>query len=322
MLCKKKRGESLTKEKSACGPQSIIEEVVGNEDLAFLISQYLYPKNRNPSRLHELCHNLCFVSRRWNEAFSLVRAQLRYDYLNHRIRDDEENGWLYHKLCYIPKTSNDVHVGEAGMCRIPREGCLRIFRSHCTKTMDDAAKEYKRNLRNDHGSGDNREDSRPDYYYQAHRETAECIELVLPRPLLCYQDSTIQFVNEIEYDAKPRLVNKFSACIGDINGCKNNFIQEKSVEGQWNLGYHEIVSVRDMTTRSCHPRPPLNEHGEATTSFLYACGARPSDDPRWIKLCHLVGENKCRLFLKKHLLPMIGPRPSGCAWNSRLEQSA
>lgn len=146
-------------------------------------------------------------------------------------------------------------------------------------------------------------------------ETPECIELILPRPLP-YNDA-IHFVNEIEYDERPRLVNKFVACIGDINGLQNPMTKEKSKEGQWNLGYHEIVSVRDMTTTKCDPRPPLNGHGEYTTSFLRATNAKPSDDPRWVKFCHLVGrEDRCRAFLKKCLLPMMGPRPTGHSWNS------
>ena len=87
------------------------------------------------------------------------------------------------------------------------------------------------------------------------------------------------------------------------------FVSE--ILGHWNLGYHEIRRVSDMTTSRCIPRPPLNAHGESTTSFLRACGARPAEDPRWIKFCHLIGDDRCRRFLKEHLLPMIGPRPTG-----------
>jgi len=291
---------------------SIIDEVVGNEDLAFHISSYLCP-NRNPSRLLNLCLNLIFVSRSWNESFSLVRAQLRWDFLTKHVRDDEENEWLYHKLCYLPCTSTaDNETGRT----IPREGCLRIFRSHCNKTCDDATKAYQADVQNDHYSGVNRTDSRPDYYYRAHRETPEFIDFVLPRPLP--YNSTIQFVNEIEYDDRPRLVNKFTTSIlGDCIGVQSPMAQGRtSKEGQWDLGYHEIVSVRDMRTAKCHPRPPLNNPGEDTSSFLHTCKAKPSDDPRWIKLCHLIGEDGCRNFLKRHVLPMMGPRPNANAWNS------
>ncbi|KAL7528579.1 hypothetical protein ACHAXR_006746 [Thalassiosira sp. AJA248-18] len=244
-----------------------------------------------------------WVANRWIHP-RMFGAGLRYDYLTKRIRDDGASEWLYHKLSYIPGgTTGD----ESGRC-IPREGILRIFRSHCSTTCNNATSEYRSNLQNDQYSGTNRQDSRPDYYYQAHRESPECIEFVLPRPLK--YNSTVHFVNEVEYDEKPRLVNKFTACIGDINGVQSSHTEEKSKEGQWNLGYHEIVSVREMTTTSCRSRPPMNGHGEDTTSFLRACGARPSDDPRWIRFGHLIGTDFCRMFLKKSLLPMLGPRPT------------
>ena len=64
MLCKKKK--AVAKEQH----MSIIDEVVGKEDLAYLMFSFLCP-NRKP------VNNLCFVSSRWNTAFGLVRAQLR-----------------------------------------------------------------------------------------------------------------------------------------------------------------------------------------------------------------------------------------------------
>mmetsp|Transcript_36028 Transcript_36028/g.64877 ORF Transcript_36028/g.64877 Transcript_36028/m.64877 type:complete len:164 (+) Transcript_36028:284-775(+) len=159
-------------------------------------------------------------------------------------------------------------------------------------------------------------DSQFDYYYRAHRETPESIDFALPRPLL-YNNSTIHFVNKIEYDEKPRLVNKFTTSIlGDYIGVRSPMAEGESKEGQWNLGYHEIVSVRDMTSSNCYPRPPINGYGEDTTSFLRACKATPSNDPRWIKFCHLIGEDHCRSFLKKHVLLMMGPRPTANAWTS------
>ena len=134
---------------------------------------------------------------------------------------------------------------------------------------------------------------------------------ILPRPLI--YDSTISFTNEIEFDDKPRLVNKFTANIGDITGAENplGLEGEKSKEGKWNLGFFEIVRVQDMITSSCNSRPPKGGIGKDTTSWLRACGARPSDHPRWVRFCHLVGEDQCRIFLKKHLIPMLGPRPTG-----------
>ena len=80
---------------------------------------------------------------------------------------------------------------------------------------------------------DKRVDSRLDYYYRAHRESPECIEFY---PTEAPSDGPIHYVNEIEYDDKPRLVNKFTAHLGDIHGCHNPMIQEKSREGVWNLG--------------------------------------------------------------------------------------
>lgn len=138
---------------------------------------------------------------------------------------------------------------------------------------------------------------------------------ILPRPLI--YDSTISFTNEIEFDDKPRLVNKFTANIGDITGAQNPLAGEgKSKEGKWNLGFFEIVRVQDMITSSCNTRPPKGDIGKDTTSWLQACGARPSNHPRWVRFCHLVGEDHCRTFLKKHLIPMLGPRPTGNSFSS------
>lgn len=95
---------------------------------------------------------------------NVFAAQLRYDYLMNFISEDEKNDWLHHKLIYLPGTSIDDE-GRA----IPREGCLRIFRSNCNKTCNDARQEYRNNIQNDTDGNDNRVDSRPDYYYQAHR---------------------------------------------------------------------------------------------------------------------------------------------------------
>jgi hypothetical protein len=244
---------------------------------------------------------------------------------------------MYHKLSYMPPGADNDETGS-----ILRDGCLRIFRSHCKTVCDDAMTEYRNNLRNDQYSGFDRADSRADYYYQAHRETPQCITLAIPRPLPW--TSIIHCVNEIIYDERPRLVSKFTACIGDANGVHNPMAEGKSIEGQftrhhltgfpvsqaasqtksareseilgqWNLGYHEIRKVSDMTTACCVPRPPFNAHGQSTTSFLHACGARPAEDPRWIKFCHLIGEDRCMRFLKEHLLPMIGPRPTGNSYD-------
>lgn len=115
-------------------------------------------------------------------------------------------------------------------------------------------------------------------------------------------------------------MNKFTANIGDITGAQNplGLEGEKSKEGKWNLGFFEIVRVQDMITSSCNSRPPKGNTGKDTTSWLQACGARPSDHPRWVRFCHLVGEDQCRIFLKKHLIPMLGPRPTGNSFSSGL----
>lgn len=163
-----------------------IDSVVGNQDLAFLVSQFLCP-DRLP--------NLRVVSKTFDKAFSLVIAQNRWDVLTQHIQQGDDNDWIYHKLSYVAGSSAD----EQGR-RIPREGVLRIFRSHFKTTCDGALRRYRADVQNDENS-DGRLDSRADYFFVAHRETPECIEFVLPRPLAI---DTVHIVNEIEYDDKPR----------------------------------------------------------------------------------------------------------------------
>ena len=207
----------------------------------------MYPTNRNPHHPLNICHKLCVVSKRWHQAFSLVRAQLRYDHLIAHIRADDDNEWIYHKLSYIPGCLTE----EAGRTIPlgPREGCLQILRSHTTKTCDDACQEYRTNLLQDPLR--DRVDSRADYYYRAHHEEAETVQYILPRPLISYE-SQIEITNEIKYDEKPRLVNLFTTCIGDVNGMQNPLAgssNNKSKEGTWNLGYHEIKRVQGMISK-------------------------------------------------------------------------
>jgi hypothetical protein len=77
-----------------------LSEVLGVEDLVFHITTYLVPE-RNPSTLQELMNNLIFVSRHWRKVFSLVRAQLRWDYFTNQLSMCDPQ-WLYHKIVYIP----------------------------------------------------------------------------------------------------------------------------------------------------------------------------------------------------------------------------
>jgi len=248
----------------------------------------------------------------WNNAFGLVRAQLRWDFLREQLNQDEDNGWLYHKLVYIPKGSA-VPDGGGNDKHIPHEGMIRIFRSHVNDACFQSLKDFQSNRQNDPHGEHNRADSRPDYYYRTYKETAQCIELIPPKALTWTYDSAIIIENDIEYDEKPRLVNEFTAYLDDVNGASGSLVQEKSKEGRWNLGYHEIVNVRDSTFSRIHPRPPRKGHGTDTTNFLKILKAKPSMlGPRRVKLAHLsCGEDRCRTFIKKHLLPIIGPRPSG-----------
>lgn len=208
---------------------SIIDRVIGSEDLAFLVASYVCP-GRAPSRPFDLCHALCRVSRSWRAAFSLVRAQLRWDDV--MALDDEEEDWLYHRLCYVPGAAAD-ETGRA----LPPAGCLQVFRSHCANACKDAADIYRNDLQNDQYRGSDRADSRPDYYYRAHRETPERCDFVLPRPLPYKR--TITFENEIEFDKRPRLVNKmFTTLLGDCIGVRNAHHPGtgRSAEGHWDLG--------------------------------------------------------------------------------------
>lgn len=113
---------------------SLIDNIIGNEDIAFHISSFLCPQ-RNPATLTEFYANECFVAKLWNNAFGLVRAQLRWDFLRTQLKNDEVNGWLYHKLMYIPKGVS-VPIGGGGKDKlIPHEGIIRIFRSHVNGKM-------------------------------------------------------------------------------------------------------------------------------------------------------------------------------------------
>lgn len=218
-----------------------------------------------------------------------MRAQLRWDNLTQCIAKADANGWLYHKILYIPRTS-----GRIEGLQIPPEGCLRIYRSHvneaCYEAMQDPA------ARNPTNNSENIN------YYRAYREAPSCIEMVLPRAIYWSGGNTIQFVNEIQWDERPRLISKFW----------NRTTHQ-------NLGFYEIISVRDSIYGKLFPRSPLKERGEEVTSSLSACNAEPCDSPRWVKFAHVVGEDRCSLFLKKSLLPMMGPRPTGNTWRSELK---
>jgi hypothetical protein len=66
-----------------------------------------------------------------------------------------------------------------------------------------------------------------------------------------------------------------------------------------------------MNAACCIPHPPLNAHGEDTTSFLQACRARSIEDHRWIEFCYLIGKDHCGQCLKENLMPLIGARLTG-----------
>ena len=157
---------------------------------------------------------LCTVSKKWNQSFCVIITQQRWDHLTQSIANDKIKEWLYHRLSYIPPGVEEDETGS-----IPREGCIRIFRSHCKKVCDDAMTEYRNNRQKDQYSG----------FDRAHRETPECITLAVPQPLPW--TSAIHRVNEIMFDERPRLVSKFTACIGDINGLQSSMAEGTSREG-------------------------------------------------------------------------------------------
>ena len=151
------------------------------------------------------------MSKLWHHSFSLVRAQVRYDHILKHIQSslDKDDDSVYHKISYIPGCSTEDSEGHQSIPLGPKEGLLQIHRSDCSRACESACREYKKQLLDDEDSGVegvDRLDSRADYYYQAHHEQAETIDFILPRPLV--YDSTINFVNEIEYDEKPRLINR------------------------------------------------------------------------------------------------------------------
>jgi hypothetical protein len=276
-----------------------LSTIAGIEDLTFQIALFLVPKRRNPSSMNEWMSNLMFVSKSWYKAFSLVRAQMRHDYLTQQLSSDDQ--WLYHKILYIPG---------------PPEGRLRIFRSHVNEACKEALHEYRFHRSQDENAGasHDRRDSRPDYYFKAHRESPKCLELVPPKVLSWTFGKTFSIENEIEYDQKPRLISEYCMIIDDVNGIEHPG-SEKSKEGRLNLGFHEIISVREPARNTClNPRPPLNGQGQDSSEFLRACNAKALDAPRWIKFAHAVGEDRCRMFINKNLLPMIGSRPTGNTW--------
>ena len=153
---------------------------------------------------------LCTVSKKWNQSFCVIIAQRRWDHLTQSIANDKIKEWLYHRLSYIPPGVEEDETGS-----IPREGCIRIFRSHCKKVCDDAMTEYRNNRQKDQYSG----------FDRAHREIPEWITLALPQQLPW--TSAIHCVNEIMSDERPRLVSKFTGSIGDINA----MAEGKSREG-------------------------------------------------------------------------------------------
>ena len=215
---------------------------------------------------------------------------------------------MYHKLIYIPKGSA-VPDGGGEDKEIPHEGVIRIFRSHVNDTCFRSLKDFQSSRQNDPHGEHIRADSRPDYFYKTYQETAEYIDLIPPRTLSTYK-SPIVIQNDIVYDEKPRLVNEFIAFLDDVNGCSGCLVEEKSSEGRWNLGYHEKQVSTNSTFSRIHPRPPHKGHGMDTTNFLSVLKAKPSiEGPRRVKFAHLRGEDECRKFIKKHLLPIIGSRP-------------
>ena len=74
--------------------------------------------------------------------------------------------------------------------------------------------------------------------------------------------------------------------------------------------YHEIVSVASFRTCKLGSRPALGGCSEDSSDFLTTMRAKPTSDPRWMRFCHLVGNDNVREYLRKSLLPLIGPRPS------------
>lgn len=239
------------------------------------------------------------MSRTCNEVFSLTRAQHRWDNLNDQISSDEAEGWMYHKVTYRPAI-----LTNSSSRRLPAQGTLVLHRSNVETACLEAMQK----------------DSSRDSSYCAHREMPMCVELVLPKKLFWTGDRQLNFVNEITWDERPRLVGEF--CVRrDVKNDEKfpSQVRDNEVDSECNktsLGFHEIVSVKNGTFANIHPRPALRKHGECTTSYLAANKADEPDTFRWVKFAHIVGEDRCRIFLRKHLMPMMGTRPTGDNWQA------
>ena len=297
-----KRENHTSDDFMAAAPDDDISKVLAIEDLSFMIVSYLGSDQQLDSTA-EVLGSLVRVSRTWNRVFSLVRAQLRWDCITNHL-PMEDGQWLFHKVIYISSPSD-----SAPGCRsIPPEGLLRIFRSCVNDACNQAMRDYHSDRSNDEHGDDERIDSRPDYYYRAHQETPTCLEVVPPKALPWTDNLNI--VNEIEHDQKPRLISQYRGTIDDVNGIENKLNEMKSKEGAIDLGYHEILSIRNCKNAMLNPRPPLNGKGQDSSDYINACNAK-AFMPRWVKFAHVVGQDKCRMFVHKSLLPMIGARPTG-----------
>merc|ERR1711971_670414 len=190
-----------------------------------------------------------------------------------------------------------------GTEELPRRGVLRVYRSSVLDACDRARREENRE---NCGQEGNRASGRPEDL--SHRETPALVEFVLPRPL----GDDLQVVNDIEWDDKPRLVNKYETSMRDIAGMigRTSVAGRSAEAGRWDLGYHELRSVAFMSLANLSSRPPKDGHNDDSIRFLKAVRAIPSEDPRWMKFAHLRGEDRCKSFLGKTLLTLVGPRPT------------
>ena len=134
--------------------------------------------------------------------------------------------------------------------------------SHCKKVCGDAMTEYRNNCQNDQYSGFDRADSHVNYYYQAHRENPECITLPIPQPLPWSR--AIHCVNEIMFNDKPRLVNKFTECIGGIHALKSSQGKVGSCITDASL-FHEQQHKRPLQTNRANGILDITNYEESQT---------------------------------------------------------
>ena len=90
----------------------------------------------------------------------------------------------------------------------------------------------------------------------------ECITLPIPQPLTWLR--AIHCVNEIMFDDKPRLVNKFTECIGGIHALKSSQGKVGSCITDASL-FHEQQHKRPLQTNRANGILDITNYEESQT---------------------------------------------------------